>query len=219
MANITDFIADVRIEVPGAMDALITSAVRKVVREFCRKTTRWRVDLPDLTLVLNQTAYVPGNVATTIQLPVDGELVLYASAKQNGIPLEPTRKEDMDAVQFNWEIEQGSQMQRFYPSDPLTFNVWPIPVDVTYPIQIRAAFMPTVAALTCPDFVMNDWQEVITAGAIGRLLNMIDREWTDMKTAMLKRAEFLDGVADAAIQQDRGFSTKVRTAKVPFFGV
>lgn len=218
MANITDFIADVYPEVDGAMDSIITSAVRKIVREFCRKTTRWRVDLPPLTLVLNQTAYVPGALATTLQFPVDGELVFYVNATQNGTPLEPTRKEDMDAVQFDWEIEQGSQMLRFYPSDPLTFNVYPIPVDVTYPLQIRAAFMPAVAALTCPDFIMNDWQEVITAGVVGRLLNMANRPWTDMKTAAVKRAEFLDGVAQAAIQLDRGFATKVRTAKVPFFG-
>lgn len=218
MANLADFLDDVRIEVPGAMDGVITSAVRKVVREFCRKTTRWRVDLADLTLVLGQTAYVPGLVATTIQLPTDGELVLYVAAKQNGILLEPTRKEDMDAIQFNWQVEQGSQMQRFYPSDPLTFNVYPIPVDVTYPIKIRAAFMPTVDAVTCPDFIMNDWQEAITAGAVGRLLNMAERSWTDVKTGAIKRAEFLDGVSDAAIQLDRGFATKIRTAKVPHFG-
>lgn len=218
MANITDFLPDVRIEVAGAMDGVITSAVRKTIREFCRKTTRWRVDLPDLTLVLGQTVYVPGDVATTIQLPTDGELALYAGAKQNGIPLTPTRKEDMDAIQFNWQVEQGSQMQRFYPSDPLTFNVWPIPTDVTFPVQIRAAFMPTVDAATCPDFIMDDWQETITAGAVSRLLNMADQEWTDLKTAALKRVEFLEGAADAQIQLDRGFATKVRTAKVPFFG-
>lgn len=218
MANITDFVDDVRIEVPGAMDGVIASAVRKVVREFCRKTTRWRVDLADLTLVLGQTAYVPGSISTTIQLPIDGELVLYVGGKQNGIPLDATRKEDMDAVKFNWQVEQGSQMLRFYPSDPLTFNVYPIPSDVTYPVQIRAAFMPAVDAATCPDFIMDDWQETITAGAVGRLLNMADRPWTDMKTAMVKRTEFLDGVTDAEIQLDRGFAAKTRTAKVPFFG-
>ena len=218
MGQITDFVDDVRAEVPGAMDGVITTEVLKVLRKFCRRTTRYRATLPDITLVLNQVAYTVGGGASNLVLPTDSEIVIYTNCSQNGVPVEFKRLQDLQKLYYNWQAETGSQVLALYPTDNQTVNAFPIPTDVTYPLVLEVALMPTITAVTYPDFILNDWQETITAGTVARLKRQADKEWTDVKTAADKEAEFMAGVDDASIQLDRGFANRVRTAQVPRFG-
>lgn len=218
MANITDFVADIRTQVPDALESVIGAEVLKVVRMFCKRTTRWRVDLPDITLVLNQALYVVGGGASNLVLPADSEISLFVTAKQNGIPIGILRKQDIDQLEYCWQVQTGGQLRAIVPIDNTQIQTFPIPTDVTYPLDLRVVLIPTVGALTCPDFVFNDWEQAITAGTLGRLKNMVGQPWTDFNVAKLKQAEFDDLVADAAIQLDRGFSNRTRMAGVPRFG-
>lgn len=211
MAALTAFLDEIWPQMGDAPDPTLTAAVRWAVRRFCFRASAYRVDLADLALTLNSAG--PYDVA----LPADAVLIDYLRAKQNGIPVAIVRKQDMDDLNYDWESQTGGQVQAVYPVSTTQIYVWPIPTDITYPVKIRAALSLAETATTCPDFILNEWKETIVAGAIGRLRTQTDQPWTDKKDGADRLAEFWNGVENAMLQVERGYSSTPRFAKVPFF--
>lgn len=211
MANLTDFLPDVRAQVPGAIDDTLIGAIRWAVRRFCHRTQAYFQQLDDLVLTLNSGGpYTP-------MLPVGTELADYMSATQNGIPVYFRTIKEMQKIDYNWQAETGSQVQLIYPINDTQVNVFPLPTDITYPIQIWAALSISVDANTCPDFILNKYDSIITAGAAASLFAMAKQEWTDKKEAADLFSFFNERIADVRIQVERGYSTTARFAKIPFF--
>lgn len=211
MAALTAFLGEIRPQIGDAPDPTLLAAVLWAVRRFCSKSSMYRVDLADLALTLNSAG--PYDVT----LPADAVLIDYLTAKQNGIPVDVVRKQDMDDLNYDWESQTAGQVQAIYPISTTQIHVWPIPTDTTYPIQIEAALSLAQTATTCPDFIANEWFETIVAGAVGRLQSQTNQQWTDKKGGAERMGEFWEGVERATIQVERGYSSTPRFAKIPWF--
>ncbi len=215
MANYTDttMMTELRAECPNAPDIVLQNALRWCCRDFCNRTTLYRQALTAINLVINQQSYA-------IAYPTDLELVALVSAQQNGLPLDIERYQDMQALNYNWQSQTGQNLLAVFMLDSGDIGVFPLPGNanaIQYPLNLYAALRPTANSATFPAVLETDWPETIRAGALMHLLEQVNQPWTDLQMALEKRALYLSGRADAAIQMARGFSTQPKIARVPFF--
>jgi hypothetical protein len=150
------------------------------------------------------------------------------------VRLEPTAENEMDTQNMNWRSRGGSYGRAtdscasscsnsdydrswrthgaeptYFLPDTETIQLSWRPVEaVTDGLRIKAVLQPTQSAATVPDFLYNDWQNVIRDGALGELYAMVNEPWGDIRMAGLYEGRFQDGWKEALRKVESSHTNK-----------
>lgn len=158
----------------------IEDAVRDAIITFCDKTWFWRQWL-ETTIVV-----VEGDTEAALDLPSNTRLVGVVSVQELDDATEQTWGDFVDPATY--------QMSRFdyYPK-----ILFPDGAEEDFEARVRVALKPTRAATSIPEWMFEDWADVISDGAKWWLLSMSNKPWGNSQEAPLYRDRFLVGIGMA----------------------
>jgi len=174
-------------EVPGCPDPLVNSRLIAAAAEFCRETLSWNEvqdpivladGVSDYELETPTGAYVESVLSVTI-----GSRKLIPAAE--GFVGTST---SVEPVYYN-------------TSDYGVLRVYPTPQSPVSSMLVTVAYTPSIDATSLPDF-MKRFVDTISAGAKAQLLMMT--AWVNPQMASYYRAQFMDGINRARIQDAHG---------------
>lgn len=201
MTELLELQGEILAEVPQVDQILLLRETRRAVREFCRRTEVLRATTsPRLDVVAGQAEY-------TLPAVDNREIVRVVrhSVYWNADPL--THRSEDQLVRDGVELtDQDSQAKHFYQRLPHVINLWPVPLEsavaallATYTVQ------PSLTAVEVDDFVIGNWYETIAKGAVGNLLKLKNKPWTNLVLSAEREREFEDGVEKVISDRVAGF--------------
>lgn len=152
---------------PGILDYVIDIAVLDTCVEFC-----------DETLIVKQTLdpvrALAGTNSLEVDLPAQTALARVMRVWVDGLEIFPRQEDDVDGPRGL--IVTGATpvtRPRFFFEDSRNLNFDSV-LDKDYDVVIRAALKPSRSATEVADVLLEDWVEVITHGALYRILSQPD---------------------------------------------
>lgn len=164
------FLPLLMIAVPGASEPLAEQAVLHAARQFCARTRLWRE---------TSSHNVAANTPVTVTWPTSAALHEIENVWFDDRRLDPTQ------FQAEPPNAQPDYTVAFASPNTLTLRA---PIDGTF--RIVALLKPPLAALDVPDWLYDNYAEVIAAGALARLLAMPGQVWRDDQAAIIHDGRF-----------------------------
>jgi hypothetical protein len=204
----------------GVSMAVLDHEIRRVVRQFLRKSTILRETLPFVCstssniLTLTPTTNTPPlEVAGVLQVAVNTQFA------NGGTQYDEIRQAPEDTVQRMALLANPAAPRgfRYYPQS--TLLLYPQP-DQAYPVQVLVYEMITLdlTNTNMPD-VCNDYLDVISRGVIAECMLQPNKPYTDLQSAVLYQRLYGDGVLALRETLRQGGSAGWATVRGPRFGV
>lgn len=190
-ADLTRLMNNMRVKLPGAVDAAIQLELFNVLNTFFQTTKAWQEDV-DVAVVANQDTY---DVTPTDPGTVDG---LIGVVNSDDIPVSAT----MPSL--------STLLLGFMPSqvDTLTVTLSLTVVDPTdrngYPQY--------------PDWLMPKYYDVILDGMLGAMMTHKAKPYSDERLAILHTRKFRNGMSLARGSVRRGNTYNAQAWRFPRFG-
>lgn len=199
MSAYTDWFDYVLPDVPGVANRLATQKIREAVIEFCRRTLLYKHNPAAINIVGGTAAY-------TVTPPAGTVVSDFTHVLVNGKQVDPQTPAWLDQNVTNWRTTATGPARAYLVTMSGQIKLVPTPPDsIASGLVVEVALRPTVASTTCPDWLLEDFQEAISHGAKGRLFAMKRKPWTDAQLARFHMAEFNSwcGVGGARASQSR----------------
>jgi hypothetical protein len=207
--NWEDFLKEVMPDVMGCPIRVAENAIRNAAIDFCNESRAWRDDCADVPTVQGTAEY-------TLVPPTDGEVVAvyYAKFSDSNIPLSTIPEQHIKRGRQN-PIQQKPKW--FHAPTPGVIELFWTP-DEIHTLSVKAILKPTKSSTNGPDFLYNDWLEVIAHGAKARLVMMSGREWFMPKMYTYYKKEFIKGWTDARIRDSKSNVQSSTRLRPGYFG-
>ena len=136
----------------------------------------------------------------------NGDIIEAIHVKLDGQVLTPKGEVWLDENIENWRIAMGSP--EFFTVDrEKKLRLIPVPNKLMYhALEVWVALKPLRAATTFPDFILDDWFETITDGAVARLLSQTSKPWRDFEAAGFYWERYASAREDARTRSRLGHS-------------
>lgn len=193
MIDLDDFMPQILPKAPGCPVPAANIALLQAASEFCTRTRTWK-----------DTTTIPVNDLDDILFdPPDQSVVLdFESVLFNDIKLEAKTTAWMDQCMRGWRRGNITGYPRFYTQmNHGTLRVAPIENGL---LTVNVLLKPSMDADQLPDYLFNEFSEVIAWGALGRLLSTPDQPFTDFNTGAAYLAAFDQKLAGLAYQGTTG---------------
>lgn len=195
-AQLSDFAKYVRPGVPGCPEPILLDAIQSAAIDFCTKT-EILTEILELDLVIDQVTY-PVTPTDARLYPAQLRAVL-----KNDLPIDPTT-----AARYASSSERktpGSPTKYYAPAkNQVTFSPIPSAVET---LELDVVLRPARDTTEVPDVLLEEWGEVIGAGAQARLLEMPAAAWFNADLSQYKKGLYDQGVATAAAEVAQGNTT------------
>lgn len=207
--NWEDYLKEVMPDVKGCPIRVAENAIRNAAIDFCNESRAWRDPIDDVTTSADVHTY-------PLSGPTDSEIIALYYVKRNSanLPLKTIPDMYLDRHRQNPNTQEPKWFHQ--PSPQEIRFVWTPDAEYTY--KCKAILKPTKDAESGPDFLYNDWMEVIAHGAKMRLKMMSGRDWFDPKTASYDRKEFIKGKTEARIRDAKSNVASSTRARPGYFG-
>lgn len=199
--KITDLLPRVLPYVKGCSEPLAESYIRDALIEFCRTTRiyRYRSQITTSPLLADPRSYDIGT-------PVNMNAFFVWSAKMDGYPIEVVSEHEMQDLSDDIAVGDPQKIS-------LTHNhveVYPTPASNKV-IYIEVALYPshTVDEIGCDELI--PYYQAIADGAIGRLMMIPGKEWSNFNMGTGYTAMFHSAMDKARVNVESAKSFKVRT--------
>lgn len=190
---------------------LLKQHVRLAAIEFFSYTKAWQAELAALTADGVKTAF------PLLTLPPDSaveKLLTVEVTDANGNKSEPSVKTPLYGARL--ARQNAPDLIAFMTAGRAILNVLPKrPAGET--IVPTVALKPSMAALTMPDDLFEQFGMDIAKGALASLLAIKDKPWTDTSLARLMYVEFNNAKAVTSRQVERGFATSQRRSAIRWY--
>ncbi len=174
-----DFYKYVAPDVYGVPEPTVEDTVEDVIIDFCQKTSFYRQWLEDQISVYEDDEEIeldlPGNTAVV-------EVIAIQKVETDGSYGDII---DPDTYVFS---NQGDEPK-------ILFND---PSDEEYDARVRVALRPSVGFSIVPDWIYEDWRDVIAHGVKQRLLAMRSKPWYALTESEQHRAWYEQGIRKAS---------------------
>ena len=187
-----NFFPYVLTEVLGCPDPTLRLQIVSAAAEFCRETLAWTESQDAVPLVNGVSDY-------EIEAPAQSYAYTVRDVWLGGRRLQPITLHAMQGMgvgesneptHYNASTERGS------------IRVYPTPINVTdQALVMRAAFVPTMAATTLPDFLGQRHMEVIASGAKAKLMMIPGVAWSNPQLGAYYRQIFDAGIVNSRIEE------------------
>lgn len=202
MASLNDFLPYVALHCTGAPEPSMLHEIRSAAMMFCERTRAWKS--------LQTVNVRAGRGEIEIPLEDEATIVTIEEALFNGDKLQPMA---LDALKSEWRdwITQSGTPTFFTQLDPDNLRLVPKPVeDFPKGLTLRIAYKPDRTANTVPDWLFQQYAEVIAAGAIGRLAGTRAFECFDPGVSQYYLQLFTSGCDRALHEADKSFTRAPR---------
>lgn len=205
MRDIRDLLAYVMPHAPMCAEPIAIQHLRKAATKFCERTRSWRV-IQTLNIDEDNEA---------ILVCRDGTLFEIEYVRFREEPTHDWRKK-LDPIAFNDVVDEyGNGIPKwYYQKQRGTLSIFPF---LAGEIEVSAFAKPDNRATTLPDFILEEFYEVIANGALASILKISGQEYTNPQLALYFENEFnmqLDRLFD---QNVRGQTRAPRRTKPRFF--
>lgn len=199
-AKYTDLLDEVMPHVPGADTDIVVNAIKRAVIQFCVKSLVWRVPSDPITVYADGTADIDSPESNT-------QVVKVLSAKLAGRkdPILPKSPEWLDAWNPDWRTAIG-EAQYFTQDNPLQMLVTLAPgSQLVGALTAQLALAPSIVSSGVEKWILDRYAEPLASGAIGRLMIMAKKPWTNAQLGLGHMQEFQAGIGAAMAQAAKGF--------------
>lgn len=179
MKSIDEFLPKIHQFAPGIADPVAYEWIVQAAIEFCEKTRAW-VDFDEYTL--------SGIDPSGIIAPADSVIHEIATLNFNGEELQPRSPADMDNLVPGWRQgrARGNPMY-FTQMTPNTVAVAPLQAGR---ITAWLTLKPSPDARMLPDFLSDQYRQVIADGALARILVLPNQPFTNPTLAQAMLTNF-----------------------------
>ena len=185
MSFLTDFLEDVRPDVPDCLEKIIIDAVRQAAIRFCEQAYITKSPLADITLLTGVKEYA-------LTPPANLDIVMVDAVYDSlGNQLPHVIREKMATN------SSGEKPLYWHKVNTRTIQPYPTPNKDGEVLSIQAVVKPSQACLEVDDVLFNDYRLSIAAGAKERLVTMPRKEWTNFDLAPYYQNLFNEGVSEA----------------------
>jgi hypothetical protein len=226
-----------RVRVPGATDGVIELELFNVVDEFLRRTSAWKYD--------QEIALIEGNLEYPLVVPIDTTVVRLLAVTHNDVPVTSAASAAASVTTAFARLapeeifpdgdssylpaasdlgEQGAGLFTYavYRPDYITVTGTSDEDTRKYPLKIRTALSIARECLecNCGDWPIEDWMfdmyfDVWFDGALGKLMGMKAKPWSDTTLAGFHHRRFRNAMAYRKQEVRRGFAYDIATWRFP----
>lgn len=205
MKSLKDFYPAIMPFVPGCPAPTADNWIRQAAIEFCERTKLWR---------WNDDFALSGSDYEDILAPAGSTPFGIERAELDGNKLTPVTAAWLDANVRGWrtntEVEGGGRY--ITQIDPNTVKVVP---NSTGTLYLSLFLKPSHDATDLPDFMADQYRQVIANGALGHIFAIPNQSFTNVEMAVVRTQLFqarLDSLANAGVtgQQRAKVRTKAR---------
>lgn len=192
---------------PTCPEPLMIQYLREATIEFCRRTRSWRTEeiykltAPEQDIQLVTCCDSIVHEIERVRYREDG-----ASIWQQ--PLKPITFEEAD----DW---QGGEANPVYFTQRITNTLRVVPFT-TGEIKVTMFLKPDQQAQTIPDYIAEQYPQVIAAGALAKLLMLPGYDFAEPNQAMMYQAMF-DEACDRHFRDNTRGQHRARTRTTPRF--
>lgn len=208
MSSLDTFLGHVRPWAPGVPDPTAHKNIRLAAIEFCERTRLWKYeDDYDVTAdECNSGILTPGG-----SIVHDIETVMF-----NGKELEPRATRDIDELQPGWrtDVEQTGMPKYYTQIDQSTLRIVP-PMDGHVYLCLR--LKPSQDATDIPNFIGNEYREVIAWGALGRILTIPGQPYTNPDMGQYFSGKFTEKIDRLSLKGTTGQQNASKRTRARFF--
>jgi hypothetical protein len=216
--SLSDFRSEVDYYVKKASDdtAFVDAQILRTIRDFCKQTWCWRIVLTAIDVVEDDFDY-------TLTIPdTDGKAELHfidwVKYKEDGaddnqysyvrpINIETEEVLSSTGISAGYVYGEGTALDVFWVDPDDTLQVRPIPTAAaagTGNMLVKTIVMPDFTATKVPDFIYNDWLEIISWGTAARVMRMAAKKWYNPTLAEYYSKEY-EKARDSEAKQQRWY--------------
>jgi len=190
------FMPAIRPYAPGCANVTAFAAIRLAAIEFCERTKLWRWE-DDFDILANDCEQITTPYGSVLH---EIDKVLF-----DGNELERATPSWLDAVEPGWRTGSLTGIPNFVTQTEMN-TIRLVPGQDGH-VNIYVWLKPSADAKQLPDFLSDQYREVIAAGALARLLAQPNQPYTNMTNssgyAVLFEAKITDLLGMAAKGQQR----------------
>lgn len=194
MIDLDDFLPLISPKAPGCPVPAARIAILQAAAAICEKSRLWK-----------HTETIPVLTLADIDLtPPEGSIVLdYDAVLFNDIPLEAKTTQWMDQCMRGWRRGDISGYPRFYTQTNVgTLRIAPMENGL---LTICVTLKPDQQmAEQLPDFLFQQYGELLAWGALGRLLTTPDQPFTNEAMGVAYLADFESRLSSLAYKSTTG---------------
>lgn len=192
MRDLDVFLPKILPSAMGVSEPTALDAVRDTIAEFCKRTRLWRFDEEfDVSTADSQAIAAPYGA-----LLLDIERVNF-----NGCKLDPTSTQWLDSHVCDWRTADPSGNPKWYTqTTPGTITLVPAAAGT---VRVWATLQLSQDAEQAPDFIADEHRETIAHGALGRILMLPGKPYSNPSLAQARQALFerdIDGLKSKVIR-------------------
>lgn len=208
MSSLDTFLSHVRPWAPGVPDPTAFKNIRLAAIEFCERTRLWKYEDEFDVLAATPTSDITTPAGSILH---DIEVVLF-----NGKELLPKATRDLDRLEPGWRTgDLGSGLPKYFTQiDQSTLRVVPV-MDGT--VYLCARLKPAQDATEIPDFIANEYREVIAWGALSRLLTIPGQSYTSPELGQFYAQKFSEKLDRLSTKGTTGQQNAPKRSRARFF--
>ena len=201
-----DFFSEVMPYVENCPAIIAKSHIKNAAIEFCQRTSLWRFELDPISISNNVHTY-----EIEFELGHDETIssLEYATLVENSQtnPLGITTFASMNNTGPGWQTTTGQTPESVMLTNTENLRVYPIPErDIANSLFVGVILKPSRDSAGLPDWIFEQYAEVIAHGAKARLMGMKGRDWYSPEEGLDEQSDFDLGVTDATIRTNKGNS-------------
>lgn len=205
--NLSIFMPEVRVYVPGCPNDLIKNAVRDACIRFCRDSWIVREDIEpgDVLVDVDDYKIIPGQYRQMISLVS----ILYDNEE-----LPKMSEEELDQRDPGWRTSDPGRPTAVSMTQPDRIRLNRKPEETIVDGFIpRIVTKPTRDAPYVNDRLYYDWKEEIQQGALTALLAIPEKKWTNIKLSTWNGKQFNAGIQTAKDRATMSYFKKSTAAQ------
>jgi hypothetical protein len=187
-------------EAPGCPDVTAINALRRATIEFCERTHAWS------ELQEDPTPLEEGVHTYEIEAPAGARVELVLEVWVNGAPLTGKSMAEIGRLVPGWQTATANRPVYFNAEEGENqLRLFPIPAALNGELlTARVAYAPTSTSNRIADSVANKDLEALISGALGRLMVMPNKAWSNAPLASYHLERFEAAITKRRIKKAHG---------------
>lgn len=208
MSALDLYLTEVRPSAPGVPDPVAFKAIRSAAIEFCERTRLWKYeDDYDVTAEDCGEIFTPNGSVLH-----DVEIMMF-----DGRELLPKTSRDLDAIMPRWRLgndETSGLSMYFTQIEQNSFRI--VPANDGH-INLCLRLKPSPTTMELPDFLANEYKEIIGWGALGRILTIPGQSYSSPDLATYYRGLFIEKIDRLSTKSTTGQQNAPKRSRSRFF--
>lgn len=207
MIDIEDFLPQINPKAPGVPLPTARQAILQAAMQICERSRLWKHSVELVVNDLDDIAFTPPEGAVLL----DYESILFRATPDGcDIDLEAKTSDWMDRCMRGWRRGSIPGYPKYFSQTSIgTLRIAPIENGF---VTINMTLKPTIDADQLPDFLMQQYGEMVAWGALGRILSTPDQPFTDFAAGAAYLQAFEQKLASLSFKASSGQQrARVRT--------